>query len=109
VVSVHKGALLRVLRGNLRGAEVEFALLNAEPGPRSLAEPREQAVAAQRAWSDAFRRTITTVDETLAERMTVGQVNALLGGSGAATANAATRLNDALTTLAGRRCQVTTA
>jgi hypothetical protein len=107
LVTVDKAALLRVLRGNLRGAEEEFALLNDKPVPGSLAEPKERAVAAQRAWSGAFRKTIGTVEQTATEGMTVGEVSGLLGGAGAATVSAGARLNDAMTTLAGDDCRVT--
>jgi hypothetical protein len=107
LVKVDKKALLRVLRGNLHGAEEEFALLNAKRTPQSLAEAKEQAVAAQRAWSKAFRKTIGTVDQTVAEGMAAGEVTALLGGAGADTVSAGTRLNDAMTTLAGDNCRVT--
>jgi hypothetical protein len=107
LVRVDKAALLRVLRGNLHGAEEEFALLNANPAPQSLAGPKKRAVAAQRAWSKAFRKTIAAVDRSAAEKMTFGEANALLGGAGAATVSAGARLNHAMTTLAGDDCRVT--
>jgi len=40
--------------------------------------------------------------------MTAGEVTALLGGADADTVSAGTRLNDAMTTLAGDDCRVTT-
>jgi hypothetical protein len=107
LVRVDKQALLGVLRGNLSGAEEEFTLLNVKPIPESLAGPKERAMAAQRSWSKAFRKTIGTVEGAPAERMTVAEVNALLGGAGAATASAGARLNDAMTTLAGGDCRMT--
>jgi hypothetical protein len=107
LVKVNKGALLSVLRGNLRGAEEEFDLLNAKPAPQSLAGRKERAVAAQRAWSKAFRKTISTVDQSVAEGMTLSEVNAILGGAGGPTTSAGARLNDAMTSLAGDDCRVT--
>jgi hypothetical protein len=62
-----------VLRGNLHGAEEEFALLNAKPAPRSLAESKNRAVGTQRAWADAFRNTIGAMEEAGIDRMTVAQ------------------------------------
>jgi uncharacterized RDD family membrane protein YckC len=106
-IKVDKEALLRVLRGNLHSAEEEFALLNATPAPRSLAESKNRAVATQRVWADAFRNAIGAMEEAGIDRMTVAQGKALLGGTGAATASASARLNDAMTTLAGDDCRVT--
>ena len=104
---VNKGALLNVLRGNLQGAEEEFELLNAKQVPKSLATRKERAVAAQRAWSRAFRETIGTVDQKASEGMTLTRLNAILGGGAGSTTITSARLNAAMTSLAGDDCRVT--
>jgi hypothetical protein len=110
LAKVNKGALLRVLRDNLRGAEEEFELLNAKPAPQSLAGLKDQAVAAQRAWSKAYQKDMNTVDKTIVDGMTlsqVGEMSTILGGAGGASTSAGARLNDAMTSLAGDDCRVT--
>jgi hypothetical protein len=96
-----------VLRGNLQGAQEEFELLDAKQVPKSLAKRKELAVAAQQAWSEAFRETIGTVDRKASEGMTLTQLNAILGGVAGSATSAGARLNDAMTSLAGDDCRVT--
>lgn len=102
---VNKSLLLAVMRNNVTQAGIAFDGLNDKPVPAPLMAQHDAAVTAQVGWSTAMDQVIDTIETQLRDNARVSRLQELgveLGGSQATT----TRLNSAMTALAGSDCQI---
>lgn len=102
---VRKDLLLAVMRNNVTQARIAFDGLNGKPVPAALIAQHDAAVEAQTGWATAMGQVIDTIETQLPDNARVSRLQELgveLGGSQATT----TRLNSAMTALAGSNCQI---
>ena len=105
LVHVNKDLLLQVLESNLSRARISFDELNKKPVPAELTAQHAAALTAQNDWYASFEQVTKAVREKLPRNPTLTKVLELGTLTGSLEAN--TRLNSAMTTLAGKNCQVT--
>jgi hypothetical protein len=105
LVRVNKDLLLQALESNLAQSRILFDELNKKPVPTDLATEHGAALTAQKNWYASFQQLITAVRQKLPRNPTMTKVLELGTLTGSVEAN--TRLNSAMTTLAGNNCQVT--
>jgi hypothetical protein len=105
LVRVNKDLLLQVLQNNLAQSRILFDELNKKPVPAEIGGQHAAAVTAQNNWYASFDQLIKAVREKLPRNATLTKVLELGTLTGSQDAN--TRLNSAMTTLAGKNCQVT--
>jgi hypothetical protein len=102
---VRKDLLLAVMRNNLSQTRIAFDGLNNKPVPAALVAQHDAAVQAQTGWAGAMEQVIATIETQLRDNARVTRLQELgveLGGSQAT----ATRLNTAMTALAGSNCSI---
>jgi hypothetical protein len=105
LVRVNKDLLLQVLESNLTQSRILFDELNKKPVPAELTAEHAAALTTQKDWYASFEQLTTAVRQKLPRNPTLTNVLALGTLTGSQDAN--TRLNSAMTTLAGKNCQVT--
>jgi hypothetical protein len=105
LVRVNKDLLLQVLQNNLTQSRIVFDELNKKPVPGELNGQHASAVKAQNDWYASFEQLIKAVREKLPRNPTLAKVLELGTLTGSQDAN--TRVNSAMTALAGKNCQVT--
>jgi hypothetical protein len=105
LVRVNKDLLLQVLQNNLTQSRIVFDELNKKPVPGELNGQHASAVKAQNDWYASFEQLIKAVREKLPRNPTLTKVLELGTLTGSQDAN--TRVNSAMTALAGKNCQVT--
>jgi hypothetical protein len=105
LIRVNKDLLVPVLESNLSRAKISFDELNKRPVPAELDTQHSAAVTAQNDWYASFEQFIKTVREKLPRNARLTTLMELGTLTGSLEAN--TRLNSAMTTLAGKNCQAT--
>jgi hypothetical protein len=102
---VRRDAMLHVMESNIAQARISFDALNRRAVPEPLKAQHLDAVAAQRAYLDNMEQFQRTIRDSLAPTVPLSKLQALFDSSG--EDKAAATLNAAMTTLAGKNCQVT--
>jgi hypothetical protein len=103
-LAVRKGPWVAVLRSNLERARITFDDLNTKPVPPSLAAQAQAAKDAQDAWYAASDQVIAGIEARRGNLIPIFEARV---GREFSDTPAATRLNNAMTALAGKRCNVT--
>ena len=104
-IRIRKDLLIRITESNLAQARESFDALNRRAVPADLAAEHDAAVAAQEAWLQAMQDVLETIRSEVPEDATVQEWTSMgvdLGGG----RTAITRLNSAMTGLAGENCSV---
>ncbi|MFI8521628.1 hypothetical protein ACIGEZ_28010 [Streptomyces sp. NPDC085481] len=102
-MAIHKERFLFYTRANIDSARQSFASLNTREVPGELREEHAAAKRAQDDWLARMEQDVQRYDRELKEGDSAGKVNTM----GAASQPWHTRLNDAMTSLAGESCRTT--